>query len=187
MSAAYPQVQLIDNSPMGLVDGLVIRLNRLLAPSWWHDNEFEEAHTPHVHAQYLPVSRTADDERNKSRDYPLIQVYHDSGKADKTGKTVELLGNPALKLIIWFGGWHDDPALGWRIPVGMLWQTVLDLYSNPFMGAYQLIAPIEWEAPRETEPPYWSAELTTIWECSPPAQDTSIDLKNIWTETPIQR
>lgn len=171
-----PQPDLIDNSPLGLVDALVLRISKALAASWWHDNEFGEAHTPHVHTQFLPIRKASDIVRDESRDFPLVQVFHSAGK-------LESLDAAALTILILFGGWDNgENNQGWRIPVAMMWAVLQDLLADPFLGAYKLAVPIDWTVPFEGDPPYWDTTLTTTWVGATPARDVTGNLTDMWLE-----
>jgi hypothetical protein len=68
----------LDRSPQGLVDALCQRIKKVLVSYWPlpDEQEFkdEEPSPPRVHAQYQPVSKTASRERNKEKDFPMVQV-----------------------------------------------------------------------------------------------------------------
>jgi len=162
-------VKLSDNSPMGLIDALCERIGKVLADSFWYPSEFsdEEFHSPHVHAQYLPVSLTESEERDKSKDFPLVQVVCTEGQIIDFDPIANESG---IKLEIYFGGYRNDPDnQGWRIPMAMLWRVLQDLLADTIIGAYQFDAPVKWTPLNYREPPYYTAKLETIWKGRPPA------------------
>jgi len=53
--------------------------------------------------------------------------------------------------------------------MAMLWRTLQDLLSNTICGAYKLGTPIKYTPLGKGEPPYYQAELLTVWKGSPPA------------------
>ena len=79
---SYPNF--IDRSPAGLVDALCSRIEKALE-SFWQKSEFkdEEFHIPHVHPQYLPVSKTESEERDTTKDYPFVQVENNRYYLDR--------------------------------------------------------------------------------------------------------
>jgi len=167
-------MEIINRSPPGLVDALCKRITSVLAQSSWyeaekHDNgNNEEYHTPHVHAQLLPVSKTEDEERDKSKDYPIVQVVCASGTISDFS---EVSNGSEIAIEIYFGGYRDETDnQGWRIPMAMLWLVLQDLLANTILEGYQLVAPIEW-SPQNGKglPPYYGAMIETVWKGSPPA------------------
>jgi len=162
----------VDRTPMGLVDALCARINDSLVSYWQEAEQFESGvseqfHAPHVHAQQLPVSLTASQERDKSKDYPVVLVMCESGKIESFSK-VDM--NASIKISVYFGGYYNKPDnQGWRIPAAMLWQVLRDLLSDTILGGYQLTVPVVWGELNGREPPYYTAKLETIWKGSPPA------------------
>ena len=160
----------IDRSPQGLVDALCARIGKLLASSFWYPAEHneEEYRTPTVYPQLLPVSLTASPERDKSKDYPIVQVICKSGIISDDMSDV---GNGSdVNIDIYFGGYSKDTDnQGWRIPMAMLWRTLQDLLSNTICNGYKLDTPIKWSPLGKNEPPYYHAFLETVWKGSPPA------------------
>jgi len=161
--------ELFDRSPPGLVDALCQRIEKVLQPSFWYPGEFEdeEFHTPHVHAQHLPISKTESKERDKSKDYPIVQVICTSGEISDFS---EVPNGSEIKIQIQFGGYSkDSDNQGWRIPTAMLWRTLQDLLADTIIMGYQLTAPIKWSPLSNKEPPYFAAVLETVWKGCPPA------------------
>ena len=167
--------EIINRSPPGLVDALCKRLETLLVPSFWYPGEFDdgEYRSPSVHAQLLPVSLTASTERDKSKDYPIVQVVCTSGIISGMSNTVN---GSDVNINIYFGGYSkDEDNQGWRIPMAMLWRTLQDLLSNTICGAYKLDTPIKWSPLDKIEPPYFHARIETVWKGSPPAVEVPIE------------
>jgi hypothetical protein len=77
MADSYPDF--IDRSPAGFVDALCERLKGALR-LFRQEGEFPDSEgVPHIHAQYLPVSKTGSEERDKLKDYPIVQVICSGG------------------------------------------------------------------------------------------------------------
>jgi hypothetical protein len=158
----------IDRSPPGLVDALCRRIESVLVPSFWYPGEFkdEEYHTPYVHAQYLPVSKTVSKERDKSKDYPIVQVICMSGTISDFSETPN---GSEIKMQIHVGGYSKDTDnQGWRIPMAMLWRVLQDLLADTILSGYQLTAPIKWTPLSSENPPYYAATMETVWAGCPP-------------------
>ncbi len=165
-------VNIIDNSPLGLMDGLAERIRGILKDSWWYPNEHgDEQHTPAVHVQLMSNVRAGARDRDPSRDFPLVQIVYMSGKIKETDTAVH-------KAAIYFGGWNDsDKCDGWRIPSAMLWAVLQDLLAKPFLKAFELNqSDTEWTLPVPSEepplPPYFTAELVTGWTSRYPMDET---------------
>jgi hypothetical protein len=163
--------EIIDRSVSGFVDALSSRLEALLKSFWqkaeqFEDGDNEEYHTPHIHAQYLPVSFTENTERDKSKDCPYVQVYCNGGSINSFSDAVN---GSELHVQILFFGYMDNDNQGWRIPQAMLWRTLQDLLGNTVLNGYQLVVPVKWELPISEEPPYYAATLETVWKGAPPA------------------
>jgi len=164
----------IDRSPAGLVDALCERITKTLQP-FWQKSEFpdEEFHTPYVHAQYLPVSKTEDEERDKTKDYPVVQVVCTGGVVSdfhpaKNGSDITIQ--------IYFGGFSNETDnQGWRIPAGMLWSVMQDFCSDKICNGYLLDTPIKWTPLNTKEPPYYTAMMETKWSGSPPALEAPFE------------
>ena len=165
---SYPN--LIDNSPMGLVDALVARISKVITPSWWQEAEFddEEFHTPVIHAQYLPTSRTEVLGRDSSKDYPLVQVFCSGGTLESF-VPASLPSKINVKIIC--GGYSKNPDnQGWRIPTAMTWRILQDFFARRQLAGYQMKLPVSWSMLPDREPPYWATVVETIWQGSVPAQ-----------------
>lgn len=159
----------IDRSPQGLVDALCARIEKLLASSFWYPAEHneEEYRSPTVYPQLPPVSLTASPERDKSKDYPLVQVICTSGIISDVSDVVH---GSDVNIGIYFGGHSKDiDNQGWRIPMAMLWRTLQDLLSNTICNGYKLGTPVKWSPLGKNEPPYYHAVLDTVWKGSSPA------------------
>jgi len=173
-SNAIDNKVIINRRPSGLVDALCERIEKALV-SFWQKSEFddEEFHEPHVHAQYLPVERTADDERDKTKDYPFVQVICTTGILDDFHPANN---GSEITIQIYFGGFSDNTdRQGWRIPEGMLWRTMQDLCANKIVNGYVLTTPIRWTVLNSEDPPYYTAMMETKWEGSPPAIETPFE------------
>ena len=160
---------IIDRSPPGLVDALCRRIETVLAPSFWQPGEFpyEDYHTPFVHAQYLPVSKTEVKDRDKTKDYPIVQVVCMSGTISDFS---EIPNGSTINIQILFGGYSKDTdCQGWRIPMQMLWRMLTDLLADTIIAGYQLTAPVKWSPLNSKEPPYFTASMETVWQGCPPA------------------
>ena len=160
---------MLDRTPMGLVDALCERIQTVLADSFWYPGEFkdEEFHTPVVHAQYLPVSKTGEKERDKSKDFPLVQVICTQGVIDNFS---EVSNGSKITIQIYFGGYSNDKSnQGWRIPMAMLWRVLQDLMADTILVGYQLNPDIKYTPLNSKEPPYFWAYAETSWAGHPPA------------------
>ncbi|MDR1704870.1 MAG: hypothetical protein LBS19_09355 [Clostridiales bacterium] len=137
-------------------------MKAVLGKSWWYPNEhIGEANDPHVHVQYLPVSDVSSAEPDESKYFPLVQLVHISGEMDKS------LDEAKQTVIILFGGWDGGADNnGWRIPSAMLWAVLQDLLNRPIIGGFKFVPPVEWSLPYNDNGPYYTASLTTAWECS---------------------
>jgi hypothetical protein len=159
----------IDRNPPGLIDALCKRIEKALMSFWQEgkDGDFESGHEPYVHAQYLPVSKTESEERDKTREYPIVQVVCTSGTVSdfhpaKNGSEITVLIN--------FGGYSNETDnQGWRIPVNMLWRVMQDFCEDKICNGYLLETPIKWTPLNAREPPYYTAQLETKWRGSPPS------------------
>jgi hypothetical protein len=175
-------MEMIIHSPAGLVDALRERLEKLLS-SYWHeaekhdDGDNEEFHTPHVHAQYLPVSKTEDEERDKSKDFPIALVSCTGGAVNDFSETAN---GSDIKIKINFGCYRENTDnQGWRLAEAMMWRTLQDLLSNTICNGYLLVAPVKWflpmdEVPPYYEPPYYAAMIETVWKGYPPAVEVPV-------------
>jgi len=158
-----------DRSPMGLVDALCTRIEKAFSKSFWYPSEFdsEECLEPHVHAQYLPVSLTENPDRDKSKDYPIVQVILVDGAISDFANTAH---GSAMKIQVYFGGYDNNPDnQGWRIPVAMMHAVLQDLLEDRLLGHYELTTPLAWSAINSKEPPYYWAMMETNWIGGPPA------------------
>jgi len=165
--------EIINRSPPGLVDALCKRIDSVLKQSSWYEAEKfnssdnEEYHTPFVHAQTLPISKTESEERDKSKDYPIVQVVCTNGVITDFS---DVVNGSDINIIIYFGGYSNETNnQGWRIPMAMLWRVLQDLLGNTILEGYQLVAPVKWTPLTTREPPYYTANLETVWKGSPPA------------------
>lgn len=166
--------KIIDRSPAGLVDALCERIKNALA-SFWQQSALnpEDFHEPHIHAQYLPVSLTASDKPDQSKDYPIVQVICTTGVVSDFH---EAKNGSEINIQIYFGGYRDSPDnQGWRIPAGMLWRVMQDLCGNKLLNGYILETPIKWTSLSNKNPPYYTALLDTKWKGSPPAIETPFE------------
>jgi len=173
-SGAVVNNAVINRRPSGLVDALCDRIKKALV-SFWQKSEFddEEFHEPYVHAQYLPVEKTEDDERDKTKDYPFVQVICTTGIVNDFDPAK--IGSE-ITIQIYFGGYSDDTdRQGWRIPEGMLWRVMQDLCAKKIVNGYLLTAPIRWTVLNSEDPPYYTAMMETKWEGSPPAIETPFE------------
>jgi hypothetical protein len=171
MADSFPDF--IDRSPVGFVDALCKRLDDVLK-SFWQEGEFPDSKgIPHVHAQYLPVSKTIAEERDKSKDYPIVQVICKGG----TVSDFHPAGNGSeMEIIIYFGGYQNSTDnQGWRIPANMLWRAMQDFLDNKIVGGYVLEAPVKWTPLNSREPPYYTAMMETKWKGTPPAIETPFE------------
>jgi hypothetical protein len=168
---SYPD--LINRSPSGLVDALCSRINKLLQ-SFWQEGEFPDSEgVPHVHAQYLPVSKTESEDRDKSKDYPIVQVICTTGTVSDFHPAAN---GSEITIQIYFGGYRNDPDnQGWRIPETMLWCVLQDLCGEKIVNGYLLEAPVKWTVLNSREPPYYTAMMETKWKGSPPAIETPFE------------
>jgi hypothetical protein len=179
-------VDLKDRSPMGLVDALCKRLEKVMK-SFWQESEFpkdEAYHVPFVHAQYLPVSLTASKDRDMTKDYPLVIVkWVEEGIDDFS----EAANGDHIKIHIQFGGYSKDTNnQGWRIPAAMQRRALTDLLADTICNGFQLVAPIKSYPTGKEEPPYYGAITETTWDGAPPAvevpSETNFDGKEIEQE-----
>ncbi|MDR0546143.1 MAG: hypothetical protein LBG77_00915 [Dysgonamonadaceae bacterium] len=164
-------VDLLDRSPQGLVDALCQRIEKLLVSYWPLPDEQEfkdhEPSPPRVHAQYLPVSKTESPERNKAKDFPLVQVVCMAGTVSDFS---EVSNGSEINIHLYFYGYRKDSDFqGWRIPTSMLWRVLQDLLANTILAGYQLTAPIKWSPLNSENPPYFTAMMETVWKGCPPA------------------
>jgi hypothetical protein len=160
-----------DRSPSGFVDAVCKRLEDALKSFWQDSGEFPDSEgVPHVHAQYLPVSKTESEERDKTKDYPLVHVICKGG----TVKDFHPAANGSeMEIIIYFGGYQNSTDnQGWRIPANMLWTAMRDFLDNKIVDGYILEEPIKWSPLNTREPPYYTAMMETKWKGSPPAIET---------------
>jgi len=139
--------------------------------SFWplpDEQEFkdDEPRPPRVHAQYLPLSKTEDKERNKDRDFPMVQIVCMAGTVSNFS---EVSDGSEVNIHLYFYGYHEDPTQGWRIPTSMLWRTLQDLLANTILAGYQLTTPIRWSPLNSENPPYFTAMMETVWKGCPPA------------------
>jgi hypothetical protein len=171
-------VELIDRSAAGFVDALRSRLEALLKSFWqeaeqFEDGDNEEYHTPHVHAQNLPISLTEPMERDKSKDLPYVQVVCNGGVINDFSDAVN---DSALHIqILFFGYRNNNDHQGWRIPQAMMWRTLQDLLGNTILNGYQLVVPVRWSLPISEVPPYYAATMETVWRGAPPAIETPFE------------
>lgn len=162
----------IDRSPSGLVDAVCARIKTALR-SFWQENEHGEDQEPNVHAQYLPVTKTEEEERDKTKDYPLVQVVCTAGTVSSFAPTAT---GSEITLMIYFGGFRNDPDnQGWRIPVTMLWRVMQDFLEDTIIGGYQIVTPIKWTPLNNREPPYYTAQMETHWQGANPAIETPFE------------
>ena len=168
---------IIDRTPIGLVDAICERIKAVLTPSFWQEAEQfasgnEDCHVPHVHAQYLPITKTASEERDKSKDFPIVQVVCTSGTIDDLS---EAKNGSGIDIQIQFGGYSKElDNQGWRIPMMMLWRVLQDLLSDTIVGGYKLDVPIKWSPIPSKEPPYYAAIMDTVWRGCPPAVEVPV-------------
>lgn len=170
-------VDLLDRSPPGLVDALCQRIDKLLVSYWPLPNEQEfnddEPTPPRVHAQYLPVSKTESKERNKARDFPLVQVVCMAGTIDDFSQVKD---GSEINIHIYFYAYSKDTDFqGWRLPSSMLWRVLQDLLSNTFLVGYQLTTPLRWSPLNSENPPYFTAMMETVWKGCPPAVEVPLE------------
>jgi hypothetical protein len=163
-------VDLLDRSPPGLVDALCRRIEKLLVSYWPLPDEQEfkddEPSSPRVHAQYLPVSKTESRERNKSKDFPLVQVVCMAGTISDFS---EVSDGSEVNIHLYFYGYNKSTDFqGWRIPTSMLWSVLQDLLANTILEGYQLTTPIKWSPLNSENPPYFTAMMETVWKGCPP-------------------
>jgi hypothetical protein len=164
----------INRSPMGLADALKERIEKLLVSYWPlpDEQEFkdEEPSPPRVHVQYLPVSKTESKERNKSKDFPLVQIVCMAGTVSDFS---EIADGSEINIHLYFYGYSKDSDFqGWRIPTAMLWRVLQNLLANTIQSGYQLTAPIKWSPLNSENPPYFTAMMETVWKGCPPAVET---------------
>jgi hypothetical protein len=168
----YPDF--INRSPSGLVDALCSRIEKTLQ-SFWQEGEFpdEEYHVPFVHAQYLPIGKTESEERDKTKDYPIVQVICTTGTVSNFHSAAN---GSEINIEIYFGGYREDTDnQGWRIPESMLWRVLQDLCGDKIVNGYLLETPISWTLLNSEEPPYYWTMMETKWKGSPPAIETPFE------------
>jgi len=171
-------VNLIDRSPSGLVDAICERLKKMLVSYWPLPNEQEfpdeEPSPPRVHAQYLPVSKTSSKERNKEKDFPMVQVVCMAGTINNFS---EVSDGSEINIHLYFYGYDKNADFqGWRIPTAMLWRTLQDFLTNTIsLAGYQLTTPIRWSPLNSENPPYFTAMIETVWKGCPPAVEVPQD------------
>ena len=178
-------VDLLDRSPPGLVDALCRRIEKLLVSYWPfpEEQEFKDAEPspPRVHAQYLPVSKTESKERNKSKDFPLVQIVCMAGTVDNFSEAAD---GSEINIHLYFYGYSKDSDMqGWRIPTSMLWRVLQGLLADTVCAGYQLTTPIKWTPLNTDNPPYYTAMMETVWKGCPPAvevpqEDSIIGVQN---------
>ena len=158
----------IDRSPNGFVDAICRRIESVMV-SFWQETESPDKtyHIPHVHAQYLPVSLTANAERDKSKDYPFVQVVCTEGIISDFHPAAN---GSEVTIEIYFGGYRNDPDnQGWRIPTAMFWRAMQNLLENKIVEGYLLDSSLEWKQLLSDNPPYYHTKIITKWKGSPPA------------------
>jgi len=161
--------EIIDRTPPGLVDALCERIKNALVSYWYEAEQFEtgdneDYHSPFVHAQYLPITKTESEERDKTKDYPIVRVVVTTGVISDFSETSN---GSEINIKIYFGGYSKEAdRQGWRIPMAMLWKTLQDLLSDTIINGYQLKTPVKWSPlPDENkEPPYYMAVIETAWQ-----------------------
>jgi len=169
--------KLIDRSVMGFIDALRNRLQILLESFWQEAEQFpggdnEEVHTPHVHAQYLPVTDSGAEVRDMTKDFPNVLIFCNGGIINSFS---DAINGSELHVQVLFFGYRDDPDnQGWRIPAAMLWRVLQDLLANTYLNGYQVVTPIRWDLPISEEPPYYAATMDTVWKGAPPAVEVPI-------------
>jgi hypothetical protein len=163
----------IDRSPSGFVDALCKRIEGVLK-TFRQEGEFPDSDgVPHIHVQNLPIVETESQERDITRDYPLVIVCCTDGKVKDFS---EARNGSEINITIYFGGYRNNPDnQGWRIPMAMLWRTMQNLLSDTIVGGYQLISPVEWFPPENAEPPYYTAIMETKWIGAAPAIETPFE------------
>jgi hypothetical protein len=174
----------LDRSPPGLVDALCRRVEKLLVSYWPLPDEQEykdeEPHPPRVHAQYLPVSKTESKERNKAKDFPLVQVVCMAGTISDFA---EVSDGSEINIHLYFYGYSKDENFqGWRIPTLMMWSVLQDLSANTILAGYQLTTPVKWSPLNSENPPYFTAMMETVWKGCPPAVEFPIENENLYGE-----
>ena len=171
--------EMLDRTPMGLIDALCERVNNLLKDSFWLKSEFSKSNSeneidenteflsPHVHAQYLPTSLTENKERDKTKDYPIVLIMCLDGTiADLTAARF----GSTLKINFYFGVWDNNTDnQGWRLAMSMAWQVMQNLMSNKNCNGFILDTPVKWSPATNREPPYYAATLETTWKGSVPS------------------
>lgn len=168
---------MIDKSPAGLIDSLCRRFESVLTSFWPLPGEQEfkdsEPRPPFVHAQYLPISSTANAERNPTKDYPIVVVECVKGKVSDFDPA--RMGSE-ITIRIHFGGYSEDTDnQGWSIPTNMMWRVMQDLCSRKMQGGYIIDTDMDWISINSREPPYYTAMLETVWRGSPPAVEAVSD------------
>jgi hypothetical protein len=168
---SYPDF--IDRSPSGFIDALCKRLEGVLK-SFWQEGEFPDSEgVPHIHAQYLPVSKTGAENRDKSKDYPIVQVICKGGIVSDFHPAAN---GSETEIAIYFGGYQNSTDnQGWRIPANMLWRVMQDFLDNKIVEGYILETPIKWSPLNTREPPYYTAMMETKWQGAAPAIETPFE------------
>lgn len=166
-----------DRSPPGLVDAICRRVEAALVSYWPLPDEQEfkedEPSPPRVHAQYLPVSKTESKDRNKSKDFPLVQVVCMAGTIDDLSVVKE--GSDINIHLYFYGYSKNTDNQGWRIPIAMLWRVLQDFLANTVIAGYQLTTPVRWSPLNSENPPYFTAMMETVWNGCPPAVEIPQD------------
>ena len=169
---SYPDF--IYRGPSGLVDALCARLTKVLE-SFWHKSEHsdEEYHIPHVHAQFLPVSKTESEKRDTTKDFPFVQVICTTGILSDFHSAAN---GSEINIQIYFNGYSNETDnQGWRIPEAMLWRVLQDLCADKIVNGYIFELPAKWTVLGEEFPPYYTAMLETKWSGAPPAIETPFE------------
>jgi hypothetical protein len=121
----------------------------------------------------LPVSKTESEERDKSKDYPIVQVICKGGTVSDFHPAAN---GSEMEILIYFGGYQNSTDnQGWRIPANMLWRVIQDLLDDKIVAGYLLEAPIKWTPLNSREPPYYTAMMETVWVGCPPAFETPFE------------
>lgn len=163
----------IDRSPSGFTDALCKRIEKALA-SFWQEGERDDYHEPHVHAQFLPVSKTESQERDETKDCPFVQTVITGGEIFDFH---EVANGSVINISIYFTGHSDDTDnQGWRIPASMMWRVLQDFLSNTLIEGYQFEAPCKWTVLNTREPPYYTAQLDTRWRGAPPSFEVPVGI-----------
>jgi len=176
--------EIIDRTPAGLLDALCGRIKKALNSCWYEAEQFESGdnedyHDPCVHAQYLPVSKTELEERDKSKDCPVVRVVVTTGVISDFS---ESSNGSEINIKIYFCGYSNEAdRQGWRIPMAMLWRVLQDLLSDTIINGYQLKTPVKWSPlPDENkEPPYYTAVIETAWQGDPPTHEIPVGIVDL--------